>query len=100
MSLLTITAEYSDPAKPPKAETIVKLTTHFLKLIRAIEKENARVGGYKYRPIDWQLRVFQFHDRAIVELDAPRSKAEEDPTARAAAEKAVQAKVPDFEGIK
>ena len=100
MSLLSATAEYSDPAKPPKAETILKLATHLLKTLRAIEKEQARLGNYKYRPIEWSIRIFQFADRAIVELDAPRSATTDNPLARAVGAKLVKTAMPDLKGIK
>jgi len=71
MSLLTMTANYSDEKKPPKPEAILKLATSTLKLIRAVEKSKAKERGEKYEPIPWTVRIFMFSDRAVAEFDAP-----------------------------
>ena len=96
MTLLSMTVQYSDPRKPPPAETILRLTGLTLKILRSVHKEIVKVQGTKYVAVDWRVRVFTFADRAIVEYEAPNG---ESSLERSIAEKAAGTKLPDMKGV-
>ena len=96
MTLLSMTVQYTDPAKPPPAETILKLTGLTLKILRGVHKEICKVQGTKYVPVNWGIRVFTFSDRAVVEFNAPGGESALD---RSIAEKAAGTNLPDMKGV-